>query len=397
VPSTLTDTGDAGQAAPLDWRHYIKVHPAADEYPLMRDADPAGFAALVEDIRAHGIRTQLVFWLSDGDRLLDDGRNRLDVLNDLGVLGVRHKDPEDEDDEDELVFVQEWDGKAWVPLAEDAYQSVVNWSEKTSGDPYAIAASHNVHRRHLNREYKRGLIAKQLKREPEASNNSIGKRLAVDDKTVASVRAELEGRSEIPNVKTRKDTKGRKQPAKKRSPVAGSQAVVKAEEAQSPIATEDLQDSAEEMRAKPADQPGVNQPVEMANDDLSVEELAVALKKIAGKKLTAALDLVPEMKEVVIKYALRQYERPQINRDMTNALRAGLGTRNPSANQTAIIKITMEMERLGLDRNDVSIVVRKPQAEFDETAPHDCGQGESRLIPAGNGRTAVRVNAEVRP
>src|SRR5260221_471244 len=38
-----------------------------------------------------------------------------------------------------------------------------------------------------------------------------------DDKTVASVRRELEGRSEIPNVATRPDTKGRNQPAKRQA------------------------------------------------------------------------------------------------------------------------------------------------------------------------------------
>jgi hypothetical protein len=37
----------------------------------------------------------------------------------------------------------------------------------------------------------------------------------VDGKTVATVRAEQEGRAEIPHVETRTDTKGRKQPAKR--------------------------------------------------------------------------------------------------------------------------------------------------------------------------------------
>jgi hypothetical protein len=36
-----------------------------------------------------------------------------------------------------------------------------------------------------------------------------------DDKTVAKVRRELESRSDIPNVETRTDSKGRKQPSKK--------------------------------------------------------------------------------------------------------------------------------------------------------------------------------------
>lgn len=47
------------------------------------------------------------------------------------------------------------------------------------------------------------------------SNSEIARRCGVTDKTVAAVRAELVGRSEIPNVDTRTDTAGRQQPATK--------------------------------------------------------------------------------------------------------------------------------------------------------------------------------------
>lgn len=47
------------------------------------------------------------------------------------------------------------------------------------------------------------------------SDSRIAAHVGVDDKTVAKYRAELESRSEIPNVETRTDTKGRAQPAKK--------------------------------------------------------------------------------------------------------------------------------------------------------------------------------------
>ena len=83
-------------------------------------------------------------------------------------------------------------------------------------DPYDLALSLNIHRRHLTPEQRRELIASVLKAKPEASNLSIAKQVKADDKTVASVRRELEGRSEIPNVENRTDTKGRKQPAKKK-------------------------------------------------------------------------------------------------------------------------------------------------------------------------------------
>ena len=82
-------------------------------------------------------------------------------------------------------------------------------------DPYALALSLNLHRRHLTTEQKRELIAKLVKAKPEASNLQIAKQVKADDKTVAKVRSELEARSEIPNVKIRTDTKGRNQPSTK--------------------------------------------------------------------------------------------------------------------------------------------------------------------------------------
>ena len=82
-------------------------------------------------------------------------------------------------------------------------------------DPYDLAVSLNIHRRHLTAEQRRDLIAKLLKAKPEASNVAIAKQAKADDKTVATVRRELEGRSEIPNVAERTDSKGRKQPARK--------------------------------------------------------------------------------------------------------------------------------------------------------------------------------------
>jgi hypothetical protein len=73
----------------------------------------------------------------------------------------------------------------------------------------------NIKRRHLNSEYKRDLVAKLLKLNPNQSNLAISKMVGVDDKTVASVRQEMEGRSEIPNVAETTDPRGRKQPVRK--------------------------------------------------------------------------------------------------------------------------------------------------------------------------------------
>jgi hypothetical protein len=84
-----------------------------------------------------------------------------------------------------------------------------------SVDPYAFVISANIHRRHLTVEQKHELIAKLIETDPTKSNRQIAKTVKVDHKTVASVRAEKEGRGEIPHVETRIDSKGRKQPARK--------------------------------------------------------------------------------------------------------------------------------------------------------------------------------------
>jgi hypothetical protein len=82
-------------------------------------------------------------------------------------------------------------------------------------DAIAYVVSRNIYRRHLTAEQKRELIANLLKATPEKSDRQIAKTVKVDHKTVASVRAEKEGRGEIPHVAKRQDAKGRQQPARK--------------------------------------------------------------------------------------------------------------------------------------------------------------------------------------
>ena len=70
----------------------------------------------------------------------------------------------------------------------------------TGGDPYALALSYNVHRRHLTPEQKRELIANVLKATPEKSNNQIAKQVKTHDKAVAKVRGDLEASFGDPEV-----------------------------------------------------------------------------------------------------------------------------------------------------------------------------------------------------
>jgi len=70
----------------------------------------------------------------------------------------------------------------------------------------------NLDRRHLDREARRTLIADELRDRPQSSNRAIADGLNVDDKTVASVRRDLEATAEIPQLEQRegRDSKVRK-------------------------------------------------------------------------------------------------------------------------------------------------------------------------------------------
>ena len=186
------------------WRDVLPVHPAAEMFPLMSEAE---LRELAEDIKKNGLKeTVALIWLrrhSEGQEplesiagdelLLLDGRNRLDALELLG-----RKIPKPGRRLDTSIFR--------IPIDSEE-------------DPYAYVTSTNIHRRHLTAEKKREIIATLLKADPTKSDRAVAKTVKADDKTVAKVRRKLEGRSDIPNVKTRTDTKGRKQPAKKAAKV----------------------------------------------------------------------------------------------------------------------------------------------------------------------------------
>jgi hypothetical protein len=169
------------------WRDVLPVHPAADLFPPM---SPDELKALAEDIKKKGQLSPVAIQGRGRNRALVDGRNRLDAMELAGIKLVGRKR-------------NSCDGSFRVI---ELHKSV---------DPYEYVLSANVHRRHLTAEQKRDIIAKVLKAQPEKSDLAISKIIKSSDKTVTKVRAELEGRSEIPNVKTKTDTRGRKQPTKK--------------------------------------------------------------------------------------------------------------------------------------------------------------------------------------
>jgi hypothetical protein len=171
------------------WRDRIAVHPAADLFPLM---SPEELKALAKDIKKNGLRESAEVIVRDGKDILIDGRNRLDALELLG-RGF----------------------EKYIEIA--ARECFLDEGDPRVSDDWVVPhiISKNLHRRHLTAEQRRELTGKFLKLDPAKSDNALAKITKVSDKTVASVRRELEARSEIPNVDRRTDTRGRKQRAKK--------------------------------------------------------------------------------------------------------------------------------------------------------------------------------------
>jgi ClpX C4-type zinc finger len=182
------------QAAPKSWRAVLPVHPAADLFPLMA---PDELKGLGDDIKKSKLREPITLWFPDPESNkpeLLDGRNRADAMEAVGLSVVR----------------DDWKGGG-------IHQLLVVWRGLYApADPYAYVISANIHRRHLTSEQKRELIAKLIKAEPTKSNRQIAKTVKASHPHVAKVRQQLEKTGDVETVTTSVDTKGRKQPARKR-------------------------------------------------------------------------------------------------------------------------------------------------------------------------------------
>ena len=111
--------------------------------------DGGDYAALVEDIRTHGLREPLVLYRGQ----ILDGRNRARACAEAGVdLAWR-----------EMAFVDDAAAAAFVD-------------------------SINLHRRHLTPEQKNARIATRLKANPAASDRQVAKQTRTSHPRVARVR-----------------------------------------------------------------------------------------------------------------------------------------------------------------------------------------------------------------
>jgi ParB-like chromosome segregation protein Spo0J len=169
----------------MSWRDLMPVHPAADIFPMLHDAD---LLALGEDIKKNGLREPITLY----DGMILDGRNRYAACKLAGIepgfrLGAAH-------------------------------QESPNLARLVISDPYAYVISANIHRRHLTTEQKRDLIAKLLKATPDKSDRQIAEQTKTSPTTVGKIRKKMEVTGDVSTVDTRTDTKGRQQPAAKAKP-----------------------------------------------------------------------------------------------------------------------------------------------------------------------------------
>ena len=149
-----------------------ELHPLADVFPLM---EGEAFDALVADINQYGLREPI--WLYEKKIL--DGRNRYRACSKVGI------NPE------------------------------VRYFSGTRAEAMAFVISANIHRRHLTFEEKQDLIATLIKADPAKSDRQIAKIAKVSPTSVGKERKKVEQKDDVSTVDTRKDTKGRRQPASK--------------------------------------------------------------------------------------------------------------------------------------------------------------------------------------
>jgi hypothetical protein len=206
-------SGAASDKPRSSWRDHLKVHPAAELFPLMSESE---LRELGENIRANGLQSPIVLT----DNMLLDGRNRLDAMELVGIKfelrGTLERHYGKLVNDGICVLAIEGDREPDTGIGIWRGTRNKTFDEPQEAFDYAISA--NIHRRHLTSEQKRDLIAKVLKAKPEASNAAVAKQTKATDKTVAKVRRKLESTSEIPklNKTVGADGKRRKSPVKKK-------------------------------------------------------------------------------------------------------------------------------------------------------------------------------------
>jgi N6-adenosine-specific RNA methylase IME4/ParB-like chromosome segregation protein Spo0J len=148
------------------------------KYQLLPPLSDDDRAALEASIVAHGVLVPVEY---DEDGNILDGHHRVEICESLGLV--------------------DWPRFVRKGLSEEEKRSV--------------ARELNISRRHLTAAQKRELIADQLRETPSISSRAIAAMLGVSDKTVASVRRDMEATAEIPQLTETEGRDGKNRPARK--------------------------------------------------------------------------------------------------------------------------------------------------------------------------------------
>jgi hypothetical protein len=215
APDTdITSTGTENSEQAKRWRDVLPVHPAAELFPLMSDAE---LRELADDIEANGLLEKVTVIEQDGVPHLLDGRNRLDALELLGrKIFVSKYDPSALHCGECPKRVTQKKRREALAADRDLSSPSNNIFENASIDnPFAFVLSKNVHRRHLTPEEKRPLIVKLVKASAERSNAVLAEWADVDDHYISDIREELEATSEIPRFEKTIGKDGKARPTRK--------------------------------------------------------------------------------------------------------------------------------------------------------------------------------------
>lgn len=133
-------------------------------YQVLPDLPPDEFESLKSDISENGLNYPL---LQDELGHTIDSHQRERALDELGIKNYPIK-------------------------------TIAGLSEE---EKFHLALTVNIKRRHLTSKQKREVIAQELRRTPDYSNNWLAEILGVDHKTIQAVRRKLESSREIPKLK----------------------------------------------------------------------------------------------------------------------------------------------------------------------------------------------------
>jgi hypothetical protein len=189
----------ANSSPARSWRHVISIHPAAELFDLLPEAE---LRELGESIRKNGLTSPITIHKDGTEYSLLDGRNRLDAMELVGIpfsLADRG--------------TAGW--KLAQPLGCSEFLVKLPQPGIFTGDPYEYVLAANIHRRHLTTERRLQLVDAVIKAKPDLSARQVARQTKVSPTTIIKRRKKLESKGHVSTMDTSIDTRGRKQPRTK--------------------------------------------------------------------------------------------------------------------------------------------------------------------------------------